>query len=232
MPYVNHTVIAEDTLPKLAQRYLGDASRWQEIAILNELEYPFIVNEFRSAGTPKTVKAIGETLLIPLEESIEDAPLYELQEGYDRLLGEDIDLISSLLNEYGDTFLNFTEGEQAEMFADAHGDIRTVKGLRNLQQALLLRLMTPQGSLLHHPDYGSQIHDLIGKPETPNLLQKIKIELERTIRSDERVEDVVISDVTSEGGVVRATIQIKPIGLDKMFELGLNLNLSGVITWA
>lgn len=232
MPYLKHTVIAGDNLQQLAQRYLGDASRWMEIAILNDLNYPFLWGSARDGSTPAKVKAIGETLTIPVDETIEDTPVSELQQGYDRILGEDIDVFSGLYNLYGTSYINLSDVEQAEMTADSYGDLHTVKGIKNLQQALLMRLMTPQGALLHHPDYGSQFHRLLGTLGSPTQLQKIKIELERVIRSDQRVEDVTISDFTFDGNIINVSLQIKPIGLDQIIALGLNLNQSGVISWA
>lgn len=232
MPYVKHTVVSGDTLQGLAQRYLGDASRWMDIAILNELDYPFIWDGVRDSNTPVNVRAIGETITIPVEESISDIPVSELQQGYDRVLGEDIDVFSGLYNNYGNSILPLTGVEQAEMSSDSYGDLCTVKGIKNLHQAILMRLMTPQGSLLHHPDYGSQIHMLLGSKGIPNQIQKAKIELERTIRSDKRVEDVTIQDFAFDGQTLFATIQIKPIGIDQIVELGIKLDQSGVVTWA
>ncbi|MDV7400513.1 hypothetical protein RZS08_54360, partial [Arthrospira platensis SPKY1] len=39
------------------------------------------------------------------------------------------------------------------------------EGLENLAQAVILRLLTPRGELaaLGHPDYGSRVHELIGR---------------------------------------------------------------------
>ena len=44
-------------------------------------------------------------------------------------------------------------------------DLDRLKGRENLAQALILRLLTPLGSLkgLGHANYGSRLHELIGR---------------------------------------------------------------------
>ena len=46
-------------------------------------------------------------------------------------------------------------------------DLSTVSGRENLAQALILRLLTPVGSLaeLGHAGYGSRLHELVGAPK-------------------------------------------------------------------
>jgi phage baseplate assembly protein W len=46
-------------------------------------------------------------------------------------------------------------------------DLATRSDQENLAQALILRLLTPVGSLaaLGHPSYGSRLHELIGQPK-------------------------------------------------------------------
>ena len=44
-------------------------------------------------------------------------------------------------------------------------DLATTAGRDNLAQAITMRLLTPRGELaeLGHPDYGSRLHELIGR---------------------------------------------------------------------
>ena len=50
-------------------------------------------------------------------------------------------------------------------------DLTTWDGRRNLAQALILRLLTPRGSLatLGHAEYGSRLWELIGRRKTEEL---------------------------------------------------------------
>jgi phage baseplate assembly protein W len=47
-------------------------------------------------------------------------------------------------------------------------DLQLVDGRENVAQALILRLLTPRGALasLGHGDYGSRLHELIGRNKT------------------------------------------------------------------
>lgn len=225
--YIRHAVIQEDTLQAIAQRYLNDSSRWVELSVLNGLDYPFIVNKIRDKQTPDYVKAIGDILLVPSENRgiLEGLQRYEIKEEYDRLLGEDIALF-----EYSEGSTLTSEG-QGEMEANNKGDLKTVRGVRNLKQALLMRLSTPLGGLLHHPLYGTELHDLLGVPNTYDNQQKIKIEIERTIRADKRVKDIVIDKFGLEKDTIKVEIKITAIGLDEIINMGFTLGKVGVIEW-
>lgn len=226
MSYLKHTVSYGDTLQKLSQSYLGDASRWVELAIVNNLDYPFIVHELRNESTPKNVKALGEELIIPVERDWNHLPLYEKAQEYERLLGEDISAFD------GKDFFDFTEGEVGELSADNKGDLKTVKGLENLRQAIILRLLTPRGALLHHPEYGSRFHELVGQKATGGFLQKLEMEISQTIKSDPRVRDITIEHLSYEAGVLSVSLKIFVIGLDDIIQLGFRINERGVIEWA
>lgn len=223
---LTHIVIDGDTLPAIAQKYLEDPTRWLELAILNELEYPFILHEERTSETSTKVKCIGESLLLPIEAAISNQPIGVLFSHYERVLGEDIDAIKPL----GD-FIQLDRPEQLEFSADTYGDLKIISGLQNLKQSILLRLMTPKGTLLHHPHYGTELHKLIGKKSTARMAQRIKLEIERTIRTDNRVEDVVVSSVVLDGNTAKITVQITPIGIPQVLSMGISFDQTGVIVW-
>jgi phage baseplate assembly protein W len=226
--FMRHAIIEGDTLQQLSQRYLDDVNRWVELAVLNELEYPFIVDDTRGENTPDNVKALGELILIPMELSdlIENLPKYELQEGYDRLLGEDISLF-----DFRDT-INLGDGYQGEMEANNRGDLKTVKGIQNLKQAIMIRLCTPLGSLLHHPNFGSRIQEYLGQKDTFQNTYKIKLEIERVIRGDERVSDIVIETFKLTFGRIDVNLKITAIGIDEVVNMGVSFDSEGVIEWA
>ena len=71
--------------------------------------------------------------------------------------------------------------------ADGHGDVSTITGQQCLLQDLIHHLLTPKGTLIAHPEYGSDFTQFIGKKSTHENISRAVIELERTFLSDPRV---------------------------------------------
>lgn len=90
------------------------------------------------------------------------------------------------------TDLRLVFRDQADLAATS-GDLETVSGRDNLQQALMLRLVIHQGELaaLSHPRYGSRVHELIGEPmDRPNL-DLLRRYVRKALKADPRVAEVV-----------------------------------------
>jgi phage baseplate assembly protein W len=69
-------------------------------------------------------------------------------------------------------------------------DIAVLEGRQNLAQALLLRLLTPRGSLkaLGHETYGSRLHELIGRRKTEELRNLCRAFVLDAVAQEPRVE--------------------------------------------
>lgn len=69
-------------------------------------------------------------------------------------------------------------------------DLATVNGRENVAQALILRLMTPVGSLaaLGHAQYGSRVHELIGELKTEALRDLCRAFVLEAVAQEPRVE--------------------------------------------
>jgi phage baseplate assembly protein W len=68
-----------------------------------------------------------------------------------------------------------------------------VEDLDNLRQALILRLLVQRGELLRlgHERYGSKVYELIGEPLTSANLELLRRIIQKTLREDPRVREVV-----------------------------------------
>ena len=74
-------------------------------------------------------------------------------------------------------------------------DFATISGRENLAHALLLRLLTPRGSLadLGHAAYGSRLHELIGRPKTSALRDLCRAFVLEVVAQEPRVEDKAVA---------------------------------------
>ncbi len=108
-------------------------------------------------------------------------------------------------------------------------DLQTFTGRENLAQALILRLLTPKGSLkgLGHSDYGSQLYRLIGEPKnnaTRNLCRAYVLE---AVAQEPRVEPKAVAlyfDPDAETPSSFAfTLEVKPIAGGEPLSLNLEV---------
>jgi phage baseplate assembly protein W len=76
-------------------------------------------------------------------------------------------------------------------------DLETWSGLDNLEQALLLRFLTPAGALtdLGHPDYGSRLFELIGRLNNDTSRNLAKLYVLLALSEEPRVQRVISVDV-------------------------------------
>lgn len=103
-------------------------------------------------------------------------------------------------------------------------DLERVDGVANLQQALLLRLLTPQGELapLGHPAYGSRLHELVGEPNTETNRNRAKLYALQALQAEPRVATIASLTVTTRRGVPnRIDIHARLVAVDE--DTALNL---------
>jgi phage baseplate assembly protein W len=74
-------------------------------------------------------------------------------------------------------------------------DAATLNGRENLAQAMILRLLTPRGSLaqLGHAAYGSRLHELIGRRKTSALRNLCRAFVLEAVAQEPRVESTAVS---------------------------------------
>lgn len=74
-------------------------------------------------------------------------------------------------------------------------DLSTIDDRENVAQAIILRLLTPKGTLapLGHASYGSRLHELIGRRKTSALRNLCRIFVLETVAQEPRVENKVVS---------------------------------------
>jgi len=96
-------------------------------------------------------------------------------------------------------------------------DLETVEGVENLQQALLLRLITHSGELavLGHTDYGSRLFELVGEVNNDTNRSIAKLYTLEALAAEPRVKEVLSVDVTQDlSDRTRVNIKVSVTAID------------------
>jgi phage baseplate assembly protein W len=104
-------------------------------------------------------------------------------------------------------------------------DLGAVSGRENLSQAIILRLLTPRGELseLAHPEYGSRLHELIGRQNTDTTRNLVKLFILESLQVEPRVEEVLEVTVEPTRGrrdSVSVLLRVKPVGATPTLTIG------------
>lgn len=172
-----------DTLQKLSLRELGDASRWVDIALLNSLVPPYLVDD--PVDSVPGVFYSGQLLLIPIQVESPVADTY-------------------------DAFLTDLALPKGNLVVD-NGDWSLISGNDNLVQALRHRVDVRKRSLWFHPEYGCWVHDLLGKLNGPSAGGLAAFYVKSSVLDDVRVKSV--ENITAEvsGDIILVLCTVLPI---------------------
>ena len=223
MRFKKHVVQHEETMQAIAQRYYGDVSYWIDLVEHNNLKYPYLVEtDEEKMQDPERLASTGDTIIIPIESDLTDVSAKEINSRdkdvlVELALGRDLNITADekYFNEHGtsDNILAFS--------TNGNGDLDTVKGIDNMKQQLQARLLTPKGSLMLHPNYGSDLHNLFGL-NIPEQATLIEMEVLRTLTSDNRVKSANLVDWKIQGDVYSGqfSVEIKSVEESINFVLG------------
>jgi len=111
-------------------------------------------------------------------------------------------------------------------------DLAAVDGVDNLVQALLMRFNTPRGDLaaLGHPDYGSRLHELIGRSNDETTRNLVRLFTLETLRQEPRVGQVLdlgVQTVDGRPDLVLVSIKVTPIETETPVNLVFSIGLEG-----
>ena len=104
-------------------------------------------------------------------------------------------------------------------------DLDVVAGRSNLSQAIVTRLLTPRGELapLGHPEYGSLLHELVGRQNTDTTRNLIKLYVLDALRLEPRIEGGIELDVLAHPTTrsrVDITLNVRPVGATDRVTIG------------
>lgn len=114
---------------------------------------------------------------------------------------------------------------------DRAADLQPIDERENLAQSLVLRLLTPRGSLaaLGHRDYGSRLNELIGEHKTDALRNRCRAFVLECVAQEPRVEDeateLAFDPEREDAASFVFTLGVRPVAGGDPVTLGLELAL-------
>lgn len=228
--YKKHEVRYGDTMQSIAQLETGEVNDWIKIAEYNHLKYPYIVySREEKMQDLEHLVTLGDEIIIPIQQSILDNDVYKMSRRdqdfiLSLALGRDLDMTSKpqYYEDYG------TSDELFELNHNGIGDLKTCQGADNIRQATLSRLMTAKGSLILHPEYGSNLHNLFGKT-TLEQMKVISLEVTSTVLKDTRVTECVLVEHYIKGDVYYGEFKATIHTLKDQFEFIVTSDATGSI---
>ena len=110
-------------------------------------------------------------------------------------------------------------------------DLATIAERENLAQALVLRLLTPRGTLaaLGHPGYGSRLGELVGRRKTSSLRALCRAFVLECVAQEPRVEDAAtelsFDPLQEQVDSFVFVLGVRPVAGGDPVTLGLELGL-------
>lgn len=193
------TVRQNENLMDISARTLGNFEQWVDIAVVNNLQPPYIANTYAP-----NVAIPGQQIFLPTPGNVQtqgSTPIYTIN-----YLG--VDLYYGPMNE---DMIPWT------------GDLNTISGYNNLSFSLGRRLQTTYGDLIYHTDFGSRIPPEIGKIATGNELSLITAFTTSCLLSDPRVNKVTnVASQAYQNYAISVSATVIPNGLNG--QSGININ--------
>jgi hypothetical protein len=105
----------------------------------------------------------------------------------------------------------------------------TVSGRANLAQALVVRLLTPRGSLapLGHVTYGSRLGELVGRRNDAGTRDLARLYALEALTAEPRVAEVqnlVVETVAAAPDTIRVSFAVRPVDGGAPVALALDLS--------
>lgn len=188
------------TLERMAQKELGDSSRWGEIVEVNGLKAPYITDDL-SDLTPNVLHP-GDTVLIPTPA----------QNGFSQVPpAKEIKTTKNLseLEKSLGTDLKLTAG--FDLSLSGSGDFEVVSGVDNMAQAVIVKLAYEKGEVMRYPEMGAGT--VPGTKFPP--IENIKDGLTNTLLQDTRVQGIEdLSIIRDNSGVfISFNLKIKMVDI-------------------
>lgn len=182
------------TLERMAQKEMGDSTRWGEIVEVNGLKAPYVTDDLSS--TLKNVLRPGDSVMIPTParngfSQVPTAKEIKTTRGLSEMeksLGTDLKVTSDF-----------------DLSISNAGDLEVISGAPNMAQAVILKLSYERGEVMRYPELGANLR--VGTKFPP--IETIKDGLTNSLLQDTRIEGVEDLSIIRDGSAAYLTFNLK-----------------------
>jgi phage baseplate assembly protein W len=185
-----------DTLRSIAYRQYHDASRWREIADLNGLRYPHVVDSLNPADRLPGTVIWGDVIRLRTPAFDLSAPPASV------LFGQDIRLEKGAIPTTG-------------------GDLSLTSGLDNFRQSLHHRIKTLAGELLYYPGYGCNVQLALGLKLEPMVTLMGAAWVQESLQQEPRLSAVDRVTAKALGDSLEVSAHVTAVGDNTPIDLNL-----------
>lgn len=200
--FIEKLVGQGDSLAGIAAREIGDARKWPDLALINNLSPPYITSGPKLPGTLQP----GSRIIIPVNKPVQPAQV--LTTGNPEIGGSQADAHLGVDFE----FIQISKGQWGWKIDATHGSVDGVKtrGIGNLAQGLGSRLRTERGTNILYPSIG--LERLVGVNQLENPATQAQLRVRQQILADPRVDRFVSANFREEKDAVIIDIKAQPVG--------------------
>lgn len=199
-------ILGGDNIQTIAAREMGNTDKYREIIILNNLKPPYI-----SEAGGNGVLRPGQPILIPQQQPSIDTGILKNKE-YNITRN-----ISEVEKGFG---VDVRVTDDGDLAISNTKDLDLIAGVKNMSQALTLKILIEKGGLKRHPQIGTNLQ--IGTKGVN--LSESRNQLVSSITSDPRVESIPFIEVRRDSGTIQINSVIKLKSLEQPVPLPITLN--------
>lgn len=196
MSFRDYQILQGDTPRSIALMQYRDATRWREIADLNNLRPPHIVDSYDPADRLPGTAIWGDVLRLRTPTAQAMAPPDT------DLFGRDIRL------------------DHGRLLAD-RGDLVLTEGVDNLAQATNHRIRTLAGELLYYPAYGCYVQLALGLKLEPVISLMAAAWVREALQQEPRLASIEGLNAQADGDRLAIQARVMAVGQNSPIDLNL-----------
>lgn len=209
------TINNGETIRKVANRLLGNSSRWKILVILNKLKPPYL----SPTGDGISILRPGDKILFPIEGAVPSTNVKpettgeRKQNPIEERLGRDLKISANQAVSGIGVF---------DMQVNNKGDLTTVEGSENLIQAVIIKFETEQGEQPLHPNFGLQFPIGVKFTGSRSIIA-YQIAAKTSILNDERIDQINNFKFSLAGNTVTVKAEFSIKGFDDPLSIDFNV---------